>query len=200
MFEKYSSRITGVAPLILHNGQLADPLNYFNKEMKRISGKRHKTEADLAQLARLEWHGSLYLEGGKVCLPGEVLEAHLVEAAKKVKKGAQAKADLFCDGMFLLDYDGPGDLETMWADEAFRVTALVRVQRSRIVRTRPMFRRWSLSFEVLYNPSQLNLEEIAGFVRIGGEQIGLGDWRPRFGRYVMEERPAATRAAAADHT
>jgi hypothetical protein len=85
----------------------------------------------------------------------------------------------------------------MWADEAFRVTALVRVQRSRIVRTRPMFCRWSLSFEVLYNPSQLNLEEIAGFVRIGGEQIGLGDWRPRFGRYVMEERPSAKRAAAA---
>ena len=177
MLEKYACKVTGVAPLILHNGQLADPLNYFAKEMKRISGKRHKTEADLEQLARFEWHGSLYLEGGKVVIPGELLEAHLVEAAKKVKKGPQAKAGLFCDEMFLLDYDGPSDLEALWADEAFRLTAGVRVQRNRIMRTRPIFRSWSLSFEVLYNASQLNREEIAELVRIGGEQIGLRDWR-----------------------
>ena len=191
MIEKYACRITGVAPLILHNGQLANPLNYFAKEMKKISGKRHKTEADLEQLARLEWHGSLYLSNGRVVIPGEVLEAHLVEAAKKVKKGQQAKAGLFCDGIFLLDYDGPRDVEALWADEAFRETVGVRVQRNRIMRTRPIFRTWSLSFEVQYNSSQLNLEEIAEFARIGGEQIGLGDWRPRFGRYMVEEALAA---------
>jgi hypothetical protein len=198
MFEKYACRITGVAPLIQHNGQLADPLNYFAKEMKKISGKRHKTEADLEQLARLEWRGSLYLNNGRVVIPGEVLEAHLVEAAKKVKKGPQAKAGLFCDGMFLLDYDGPRDVEALWSDEAFRMTAGVRVQRNRIMRTRPIFHVWSLSFEVQYNASQLNLSEIAEFVRIGGEQIGLGDWRPRFGRYLVEEGPAAETIDAAD--
>jgi len=194
MFEKYACRIIGVAPLILHNGQLADPLNYYAREMKKIAGKRSKTEADFEQLARLEWHGSLYMSDGQVCLPGEILEAHLVEAAKKVKKGPQAKAGLFCDGMFLLHHDGPSDLGALWADEAFRLTAGVRVQRNRIMRTRPLFRTWSLTFEVLYNASQLNLEEIAEFVRIGGEQIGLGDWRPRFGRYVVEDMPAAEMA------
>jgi hypothetical protein len=60
-----------------------------------------------------------------------------------------------------------------------------------------MFPTWSLALEVLYNPSQLNGAEIAEWVRIGGEQIGLGDWRPRFGRYVVENRPAAERADAA---
>ena len=197
MFEKYACRIIGVAPLILHNGQLADPLNYFAKEMKRISGKRHKTEADLEQLARFEWHGSLYLSHGKVCIPGEVIEAHLVAAAQTQRKGRQAKAALFCDGMVPLDYDGPSAVEALWADETFRLTSAVKVKQSRVMRTRPVFPAWSLAVEVLYNPSQLNGAEIAEFVRIGGEQIGLGDWRPRFGRYVVEDIPAAERAVAA---
>src|ERR671914_89551 len=73
MFEKYACQITGVAPLILYNGHLADPLNYYAKEMKKISGKRHKTEADLEELAPLEWHGSLYVSEGQVVIPGEVI-------------------------------------------------------------------------------------------------------------------------------
>jgi len=117
-----------------------------------------------------------------------------------VRKGQQARAGLFCDGVFLLEYNGPRNVEVLWADEAFRVTAGVRVQRNRIMRTRPLFRTWSLSFEVQYNASQLNLEEITAFVRIGGEQIGLGDWRPRFGRYVVEEIPAAEMLDDADDT
>jgi hypothetical protein len=187
MLEKYACQITSVAPLILHNGQLADPLNYYAKEMKKIAGKRHKTEADLEELARLEWHGSLYVSAGQVCIPGELLEAHLVEAARKLRKGQQAKAGLFCDGTFHLVYPGPTELHALWADETFRLSTGVRVQRSRLIRTRPIFPTWRLAAEVLYNPSQLNLSEIQEFFRIGGEQIGLGDWRPRFGRYVVED-------------
>lgn len=187
MLEKYACKITGVAPLILHNGLLADPLNYYAKEMKKISGKRNKTEADMEALARFEWHGSLYLSGGKICLPGEMIEAHLVEAAKKQKKGQQAKAGLFCDGEFLLIYDGPSDIEALWKDKTFRLTAGVKVQRNRIMRTRPIFSNWTVAVETHYNPTQLNRDEVRECFRIGGETIGLGDWRPRFGRYVVEE-------------
>jgi hypothetical protein len=77
------------------------------------------------------------LINGQVCLPGEIMEAHLVEAAKKLKKGQQAKAGLFCDGTFPLVYPGPADLEDLWADQTFRLTTGVRVQRNRIMRTRP---------------------------------------------------------------
>jgi hypothetical protein len=194
MFEKYSCRITGVAPLILHSGQLADPLNDYAKEMKKISGKRHKTEADLEELARLEWHGSLYLSEGQVVIPGEVLEAHLVEAAKKRKKGQQAKASLFCDGVFPLVYDGPGDVHALWQDGAYRLTTGVKVQRNRIMRTRPYFESWALSAQVLYNPSQLNLSEIQDFsalaasrsaLEIGGRALGAILPRPCPPRWEM---------------
>lgn len=185
MFEKYTCQITGVAPLILHNGQLADPLNYYAKEMKKVSSKRNKTDADLEELAHLEWLGALYLSDGKVCLPGEVIEAHLVDAAKKSRKGPQAKSALFCDGMFPLQYDGPESPQELWEEPEFRLTTGVRIQRSRIMRTRPIFREWALNLTIDYNPSQLNAADIQGFLTVGGEQIGMCDWRPRFGRYTL---------------
>jgi hypothetical protein len=94
---------------------------------------------------------------------------------------------LFCDSTFPLVYQGPADLQDLWADQAFRLTAGVRVQRNRIMRTRPIFESWTLVAQVLYNPSQLIRSEIQEFFRIGGDLIGLGDWRPRFGRYLVED-------------
>ena len=53
--------IEGTAPLLMHNIRLADPLNPIAKAMKAISSKRKKTDDDLAQLARLEFEGGLYV-------------------------------------------------------------------------------------------------------------------------------------------
>jgi hypothetical protein len=190
MYHTLACTITGVSPLIMHNGQLADPLNPLVKALKKLSSKRDKTEADLEELARLEWYGSLYLQDGAPCMPGELLEAHLVESAKKRKKGPQTKAGLYCNGNFPLRYDGPRDPDVLWADPAYRLTVGARVQRNRVMRTRPIFREWAVTFEVTYNDSLLNAADILDLLRLGGESIGLGDWRPKFGRFVVE--PAST--------
>jgi hypothetical protein len=186
MYHTLPCTIIGVAPLVLHNGQLANPLHPLTKALKRIAAKRSKTEADLEELARLEWFGSLYLQDGAPCLPGELLEAHLIESAKKRKKGPQARAGLYCEGNFPLRYEGPRDPERLWADPAFRLTVGVRVQRNRVMRTRPIFRTWTLTFTVTYNATLLDPDDIAEFLHVGGEQVGLGDWRPRFGRYMLD--------------
>ena len=39
-----SININGIAPVIMHCGQTADPLNHFAKAMKKCSGKRNKTQ------------------------------------------------------------------------------------------------------------------------------------------------------------
>ena len=53
-------RLTSVAPLLMHNGQLSDPLNPWAQAIKRITDKRKKTLADLEEVGRLEWYGGLY--------------------------------------------------------------------------------------------------------------------------------------------
>ena len=96
--------------------------------MKTISAKR-------------EWYGGPYVQDGAPCIPGEVLEAHLIESAKKRCKVQQARAGLYCDGNFPLFYAGPWAPDALWEDPMFRLTAGVRVQRSRVMRTGPCFVR-----------------------------------------------------------
>lgn len=178
-------QIRGACPLLMHNGQLADPLCRFTKEMKRISSKRAKTESDFEELARLEFLGSLYLDGGEPCIPGEVFEAALVEAARRMRRGNQARAGIVCAGNFPLAYDGPRSPDDLWDSLDYRFSQAVRVQRNRIIRMRPIFKDWGTIVNVDYMPDQLNKDEISEMVRVTGMFIGLCDWRPKFGRFQV---------------
>ena len=178
-----SYQLTGVVPLLMHCGQLADPLNRWTKAIKEISGKRMKTEADQEEMAKLEWMGSLYLENGKPCIPGIAMQATLINAAKQQKKGPKAKAGLVCETNFALTYDGPLDPGLLWEDERFRDRTAMVVQRARVMRTRPIFFPWGATIDVAYNDEMLNAADIDAFVKIGGDTIGLLESRPRFGRY-----------------
>lgn len=169
----------------MHNGQTANPLNEFSKEIKKVSGKRAKTDADLEELARLEWHAGLYLKDGKPCIPGEVLEATLVEAAKKIKMKKNVQAGLYCDGFFPIVYDGSANLKELWEDRRFRFTAIVRVKNNRIPRTRPIFQEWSAEVMITYDDGQLNPSTVRELLVAAGNNVGLMDWRPKFGRFKV---------------
>ena len=184
-------RLISAAPLLCHNGQLADPLNDIARQMKEISGRRHKTDPDLEELARLEWYGSLYLDDDQQpCLPGEVLEAAFVEAAKRQRRGRQAQAGIICPANYLLEYDGPSELDELWQRPAFRLTVPARVKNNRIMRTRPRFLTWATTIMVQYDASLLNPNEVGEIVRRTGSEIGIGDWRPKFGRFQVEDLPS----------
>ena len=189
--------LISAAPLLCPNGQLANPLNEIAHQMKKISGKRQKTEADLEELARLEWYGSLYLDDGQQpCLPGEVLEAAFVHAARRQKRGTQAQAGIICPANYPLEYDGPSTLEELWQQPEFRLTVPVRVKNNRVMRTRPRFPTWAAIIEVQYDDALLNANEVREIMQRAGSEIGLGDWRPRFGRFQVEELPSADRHRA----
>jgi len=185
-YSHLSFRITGVSPLVMHNSRLSNPLDRIAREIRNLSGKRKKTEADIEEIARLEWFGSLYLDQGQPCLPGEMLEACITRGAMTKKRGKQAKAGILCLGAFPLQYDGPRDPRELWKREEFRLTAGVKVGSVRVIRTRPIFREWSAEIEVRYNPALLNADEVSQFLVAAGQLEGLGDWRPRFGRFEVE--------------
>jgi hypothetical protein len=169
----------------MHNGQLADPLNKHAKEMRKISGKRKKTDADFEQLAKLEWFGSLYTANGVPCLPGEMIEAGFIQAAQKNRRGQQAKAGTVSDGLWALEYDGPRSLDELWQREEFRLSVGVRVQRNRVIRTRPIFRQWAATVIIDFLPDQMDRADVIETMGVFGRVIGLGDWRPRFGRFEV---------------
>jgi len=186
-YATYQCKIIGATPLLMHNGLLADPTNEIARMMKAVSGKRDKTEADFAELSRLEWYGGLYLQDGSPCLPGEMIEAMLLEASRKKKKGVQAKAGLIVPNNAKLDYPGPQDIDEMWKSGQFLHKVGVRIQKNKVIRTRPIFREWSVTMDVYYLPSLLNKSDVEGFIEVAGQIVGLGDWRPKFGRFEVKE-------------
>jgi hypothetical protein len=167
----------------MHNGQLADPLNTFAKELKKLTDKKDKTDADIEEIARVEWFGGLYLHDSVPCLPGDMVLAVLVQGARKKRQGKKAESGIYCVGNFPLEHEGPSDLESLWEDGRFRLRTWVRVMRNRVMRTRPKFDIWSATVTVTYNDAEFNAADIDGLFNVAGEQVGLGDWRPRYGRF-----------------
>jgi hypothetical protein len=179
-------RLVGVGPMLMHSSRLADPLDPTTKAIASITSKSFKTEADHARIAELEWHGGLWLSEGRPCLPPHCIKAVLVEGAKKRRKGEIAKAAFAADGPSIIEHDGPKTIPELWADDRFRHRQMVGVRGSLTARTRPCFPQWSARVSATFLPSMINRAEVVEFFKLAGP-FGLGDFRPEFGRFLVEE-------------
>jgi len=185
-YQQLTFRITGVSPLIRHNGQTADPLNPHSKRIAEITSKRKKTDADHWEIAHREFMAALYLTNGEPRIPGESMETALVEGAKKDRLGPQAKAGIIVEHNSPLEYDRPRKPEALWADERFRIRIPVKVGTAKIIRTRPKFENWSATIVVKFLSDLMNEEAVRSCMITAGEQLGICDWRPKFGRFNVE--------------
>ena len=62
------------------------------------------------------------------------------------------------------------------------------------MRTRFIARQWSAEVTLTYEDKMLNKATIVDIVTIAGEQCGMFDWRPKYGRYtatVMKQAKTA---------
>jgi hypothetical protein len=184
--ENINLKFIGVSPLLMHNGRLADPLDASTMQLAAVTGKRKKTRADHERIAQLEWYGALWLDGLRPCLPCEAVEAAFADGAKTRNKGPTARSGLVVNAPAMLHYEGPDNLEDLWADETFRLRSGVRVRNARTMRTRPRFPGWSANVTASYLPTLLDRAEVLEFFRIAGS-LGIGDWRPRYGKFIVEE-------------
>jgi len=187
-YKKFKVRLAGDS-LIMHNGQTADPLNAYAKGMKQINSKRKKTEADYKALSDLEFQAGLYLDQkGRVVIPSRVLEASIHGGAKKSKEGQLALSGLFVDTDLVLEYEGgPLSVEKLVASPDHRITVPVKVQRNKVMRTRPHFKNWSGTFDVSLNSQVANQSQFERWMFDLGAYVGLCDWRPRHGRFDVLE-------------
>lgn len=179
--------IEGTASLLMHNSRLANPLDPAAKALKRVTSKRTKTDEDHEEIARLEHAGSLYHDTDiGPYIPGENIWRCLYDAAKKSKRGPKVKEGVFISSDFNpLAYNGPRDINGLWANENFRLIASAKPPgQGRVMRCRPMFRQWRTDAEGILDLNILDFAELEAIAETAGQLVGLGDWRPRYGRFV----------------
>ena len=90
---------TGIRPLVMHNGLMADPTNHLVRRIKEITSKGTKklTESDYEERDRLEWEAGLYWdsEDGLV-IPSDNIERCIQLGAQKSRIGKDVQAAVFC--------------------------------------------------------------------------------------------------------
>ena len=168
-------------------------MDKYKKLIGAITSKRKKTDADYAEIARLEFIAGLYFDKDKgPIVPSRCIRKMLIEAARKDKNGKQFESGVFVAGDSVLEYDGPREIEPLFLAEngdgenRFVWTTVVGNQRNSIMRTRPIFHEWSCEFEVDLEPSlvdQQTFETALEKARVSGglldaRSIGYGKFSP----------------------
>lgn len=179
-------RIEGTRPLLMHADVLADPLNELTKIHKALTAKRKKTDEDHLDIAKSEWRASLYYDDDiGPFIPGINVEASIVAGAKLSRLGAQFKRSAeVIDEKCKLEYNGPRTIKDLW-NERYYDARSVKVQSARLMRYRPIFRGWATQFTVMYDEESINRDQVIRCVIDAGEYCGIGDYRPKFGRFSV---------------
>lgn len=183
------TRWTGIRPLVMHNGMLADVTNPYVVKIKAITSKGSKklTDADHEELARLEWEGGLYWDENGPYISSDAIERCIQQGAMKSRVGKDVQAAVFCtEPSVPLEYNGPRDKKKLFQNPDFVLRRGVVVNRSRVIRVRPMFREWSLTFTLEFDDTIVSAKQIIKAMEDAGALVGLGDWRPKFGRFAVE--------------
>lgn len=181
----FTIRITGTSALLMHNGRLSDPLDPATKALKEITGLRKKTDEDHEMMSRVEHAGGLYLDPDVgPYLPADNIWRALLDAAKKTKQGVAFKeAVIITSDVNPIAYTGPRDADGLYEDSNFVFRKSVKNQMNRVMRTRPIFPTWATEADGYLDEALLNFRDLSQIAERAGTQIGLGDWRPRFGRF-----------------
>lgn len=189
----------GTSPLLMHNARLVDPLDVIVKQIQEVSRKTKKTDEDHAEMSRLEFIGGIYyMPGLGPFIPAPNLQKSLIEGARLTKSGKKIERGVFIETIMIpVEYDGPRDIEEMWEDSRFTHRAPVKVGMARVMRTRPVFPSWKLTATGMYDASIINLADLRSAAQTAGQMIGLGDYRPTYGRYActLEELEVEDNAA-----
>lgn len=179
-------RCEGITPLLMHNGRLVDPLDPIVKQIKEANEVTGKADEDYIHIGHLEWLGGMYYDHSVgPFIPAPNLQKSIVEGARFARNGKKIERGVFIETIIIpLIYKGPRDVNEMWDSGRFTHRAPVKVAMSRVMRTRPIFTDWRLEALGHYDSSVISFSDLAKAAEKAGSLIGLGDYRPTYGRYT----------------
>ena len=185
--KKLHITMNGTTPLIMHSPKCVNPLHPIAKQMKALTSKKKKSEADLEMISDLEWEAGVYWDDNiGLVIPNECLAATFLEGAKMNKNGsAFQKYVQVIDSLAPLDIGEVQNYQKMKVDPRFRDVRSVCVMRARVIRTRPRFNTWRCEFDIMYDENKIDTDVIALAIENAGNYVGLCEMRKLgYGRFA----------------
>jgi hypothetical protein len=177
--------IRGIAPLMQHRYPLPD-LSQLSKGGKKSTGAKDYSD---------EWRSYLYTANGQVVQPSCHIEGALVKAAAGFKitgKRGKSYKDLFSANVIIDPVEiphgipAPDELDCDADKPLYIDMRPVIVNRARVVRLRPTLKPgWQLSFTINVTDDELPYEILSDVLTLAGKTVGIGDYRPKFGRFMV---------------
>jgi hypothetical protein len=171
--EVYSVKIIGTKPLLIHA-----PTGLSDKvKLRRGEHLDPKTEAE----------SYLYKnEKGEICIPSVNIKACIREAGRNYRVSGRRTtyAAMIRAGLDIKPFPYVPLIHLGWQVDIRPVV----VQRNRILRARPRFDQWELKFEIINNDSTIiHRDTLRKILEDAGKYYGLGDFRPEYGTFRVEE-------------
>jgi hypothetical protein len=179
----------GTKPLLLHNVDLANPLNPWSKKMSELRGipSKRRTEKWHEEMAYANFMGAFYdipeVEG--IAIPSENLRRSIVSAAKINRLGtAVLRALSVTSAAVPLIFSGPKQPQQLWDDGKYHLTRMIRGSGGASPTTFPIFREWAVRVPFDLDESVLNTSDLREVAERAGRIEGLGASRKQgYGRY-----------------
>lgn len=174
--KKYKVEIKGITPL-LHN----KPEEY-GFDVQWIE-KQASTDYEKEAIKKL------YTDAGKtIYQPATHIERALIEAGKKIKMKGSGKANYskYFGSMISIE-----EFEIVHKNpkyEIHKTLVVIPSTKGRVMRYRPMFRDWALTFHINFE-DEISPPVVKEALEIAGKYVGIGDWRPekkgKFGKFQV---------------
>lgn len=179
-------KVKGTAVLLQHRFPMQDYATMGKGGHQQTGAKDYRDE----------WKLSLYVDkNGDIFHPSTHFEQALVKAAAQFKiQGKRGKTykDLVSASVFVTPEEipfgikNPDELDTDADKPLYLDLRPAVVQRARITRIRPAFKAgWELEFQIEVIDDQMPVEMLHEILNYAGKAIGVGDYRPRFGRFQV---------------
>jgi len=184
--ERIKVKIVGISPLLMNKFTDEAQMKATKGTGSSQVGTRPSPEEDAE--SRL-----YYDEGGNIIMPQPNIYNCLINAGKFHKHGKSKvttlRTSLIPAGIFMNEMYYKLESEGGWSVDARPIRN--PVTGGRIIRYRPVFYDWSVSFELEVDTEMFSIDMARQFMDDAGKKIGLCDFRPDcrgpFGRFRVDK-------------
>lgn len=175
--------------MLQHNGRLANPLDQWTRGLKALTAKRKKTDEDLMDIMRTEARGACWeTEDGNIGLPNAAVWRAIYDAATAYRRGADIKRALGLEDVTvpILINGYPMTCEDFLATPGGIDYRPVVIARARTMRARPRIpAQWQSEHQFELLEDVIDPRDLVPILERAGRLVGVGDWRPTYGRFSV---------------